>query len=155
MQLLVEIEVEITPDALVLRVESVADNCERLSQVLQLAVVVRLHNEVVILELVEVECVLHHLGILRQRALKILRRGSYDVRHEDDDRVGRHRANLETREVHFVDECLVFVGRLHGFERADKTFELSHRSIQSVICGSKTQNRPSTLPDIPVLHLQG
>lgn len=72
-QLLVELEAEVVRDARVLRVEAVADALQRARELGEVRVVLGLHDEVVVLELVEVERVLHHVRVLGQRHVEVLR----------------------------------------------------------------------------------
>lgn len=66
MQLLVQVKVKFTSDSFVLAIKAISDNFELLSQILELSIVIWLHNEVVILELVEVERILHHFRVFGQ-----------------------------------------------------------------------------------------
>lgn len=63
MQLLVQFELEFPTDTFVLRVQAVTDGLELVRERLELGVVLGLDDKVVVLELVEVDRVLDHVGV--------------------------------------------------------------------------------------------
>ena len=73
MKLLIEVEPEVARGALVLRVQPVPRLLQLVCERLQPRVEVRLDHEVVVLELVEVQRLLHHLGVLGQAIIGLLR----------------------------------------------------------------------------------
>ena len=72
MKLLVEVEVESVPNLAVFCIESVTNSRKLVGERLQAGVVVGLDDEVVVLELVEVQRLLHHFGIFGQRPVEFL-----------------------------------------------------------------------------------
>ena len=71
-ELLVQLKPKRLPNLAVFRVEPIAHLSQLVRERLQARVVVRLDHEVVVLELVKVERLLHHFGVLGQRAVEFL-----------------------------------------------------------------------------------
>ena len=63
MQFLVQVEIKLARDTAMLLVEAVANFLELARKLFQVGVILWLHHEVVILELVEVERVLDHRAV--------------------------------------------------------------------------------------------
>ena len=72
-KLLVEVQIECLTNLAMLRVESITDRRELVRERLQASVVVGLDDKVVVLELVEIEGLLHHLGVFGQLPVEFLR----------------------------------------------------------------------------------
>ena len=72
-KLLVEVEVESFANLAVFCVESVADARKLVRERLQTCVVVGLDDEIVVLELFEVQRLLHHLRVFGQRPVEFLK----------------------------------------------------------------------------------